>query len=213
MTDTHTPPPSGRTRLPLFVGGAIALAAIAAIAILLIARGGDDRTDLRAPFTGPVIDAPATTGTNYDGRRISLPRAGKPGLVTFLYTECPDICPAITATIRQALEDAGPGGKDIDVTAISVDPKGDTPASVTRFLTKFGMRGRMNYLVGTRAQLEPIWKSWMIAGQPDDQNVSAHSATIVLVDRDGRQVGRYPAGIQVPIADLAADIATLTAQK
>ena len=212
---TETPSPPGRAggpsrRLLLGIISMIGVAAVAAIAVvLLVAASSDDSLDLNATPVRPARDAPLTEGSGYDGEPVSAPTPGRPALVTFLFANCPDVCPMISETIRQALERVGPEADGVDVVAISVDPEGDTPAAVREFLKVHRLEGRMDYIVGTRAELTPIWKDWMVAAQPAGDNMSIHSARVVLVDADGRQVGSYPGGIPVPIDDLAADITTL----
>lgn len=202
-----------RRRRRAVVGGvALAAAVLIALATLALALGdrGGDGLDLRADPVSPSRDAPRTAGTAHDGTPIDLPASGRPALVTFLFTRCPDICPLATGAIRDALDIAGPEAEDaIDVVAVSVDPDGDTRASVDAFLTRHRMQGRMSYLTGTEEQLRPLWEAWLVAAQPDGEAESVHSARIVLVDRRGRQVGDYPAGVAVPVDDLAADLATL----
>lgn len=210
MSTPEHPDTARRSRTPLIAAGAIAIAALAAAAVLVLAvGGGNGGPSLNADSVSPARDAPLTAGTGYDGAPVSAPTPGRPALVTFLFTECPDICPFIASTIRQALERAGDEADAVDIVAVSVDPEGDTPASVRAFLDKHGLRGRMDYIVGTRAELAPLWRAWMVAAQPEGSDVSAHSARIVLVDRQGRQVGDYAAGVQVPISDLAEDLVTL----
>jgi cytochrome oxidase Cu insertion factor (SCO1/SenC/PrrC family) len=51
---------------------------------------------------------------------------GRPYAVTFLYTSCPDVCPAIANDLRDAVR-----GTSAAVVAVSVDPRGDTPTSPT----------------------------------------------------------------------------------
>src|SRR5215216_1670453 len=55
---------------------------------------------------------------------------GKAVLVTFIYDHCPDICPTIVSNLRAAQNELGPQAKDMQVIAVSVDPKGDTPKTV-----------------------------------------------------------------------------------
>lgn len=204
--------PRPRRRTPAIAIGLIAVAALIALAaLLLLARGDGGGPDLNAQAISPSREAPPTAGTGHDGTPVSIPVQGRPALVTFLFSSCPDICLTISRTIRTALDRAGPGADDLDVVAISVDPEGDTPAAVAAFLDTHGLTGRMRYIVGTRAELEPLWSAWMIAAQPPGQPNSAHSARIVLIDRDGRQVGSYAAGIAVDPDDLAADLTALTA--
>lgn len=204
-------PASRRHRLVAIaaLGVAAAIAAIAAVGLFAVGGGGG--SDLNADPVEPPRDAPATRGTNYDGRAVAVPRDGRPAIVTFLFAECPDICPAIATTIRQALDRAGAAADGVDVVAVSVDPAGDTPAAVRAFLERRRMLGRMDYIVGSRAELEPLWDAWFVAAQPDGVPASAHSARVVLVDAEGRQAGAYSAGVPVPIEDLAEDIATLAA--
>ena len=211
MGTPTTPPNASRRNLLLVVGaGAIALAALAAAVIVLVGQSaGGAGLSLNADPVRPERAAPVTRGSNYDGRPLVVPTPGRPALVTFLFADCPDICPAIAATIRGALDRAGPEADAVDVVAVSVDPVGDTPDAVRGFVDKLGLAGRMDYLIGTRAELEPLWQAWLVAGQPEGQPMSAHSARVVLVDRDGRQVGSYAGGVQVPMADLAQDILTL----
>ena len=49
-------------------------------------------------------------------------------LVTFLYTNCPDVCPLITSNLRVAQNLMGPAvSSKAQIIAVSVDPRGDTP--------------------------------------------------------------------------------------
>ena len=59
--------------------------------------------------------------------------SGKAVLLTFIYTHCPDTCPLIVANLHNALVQLGPRAADVQIIAVSVDPKGDTPATVRAF--------------------------------------------------------------------------------
>lgn len=190
--------------------GALAVAAVAALPVAVVALGGGGGPQLNADPVRPARDAPATQGRGADGARVSIPTPGRPAIVTFLYTGCPDICPLAAQEISQALREAKAGPADIDAVAISVDPKGDTPSAVRALLERHRLTGRMRYIFGTTAQLRPLWESWQIAAQPDGAAGSNHSARIVLVDRDGRQAGAYAAGIPIDVGDLAAGVRALT---
>jgi len=130
-------------------------AAVAALSLVLVgvaSRGGDDSRFI-APEISPSRPAPATAGTGFDGRPVSVPTSGRPALVTFLFANCPDVCPTIAATIASSLDALGPAADDLDVVAVSVDPEGDTAPAVGEFLDRFRLRGRMSYITGTRAEL------------------------------------------------------------
>lgn len=203
--------PEPMRRRALIGGLALAAAVLGALLTLAFALrgGGGEGLDLRADPISPSRDAPATIGTGHDGAPIAVPTEGRPALVTFLFANCPDICPLAASAIRRALDQAGPDADAIDVVAISVDPAGDTPAAVDAFLERHRLAGRMRYLIGDEESLRPLWEAWLVAAQPEGEPRSIHSARIVLVDRRGRQVGDYAAGIPVPVDDLAADLVTL----
>ena len=165
----------------------------------------------------PARDAPATAGRGADGAEIRVPREGRPAVVTFLFTECPDVCPLIANQLAAALDTLGPDALGIDVVAISVDPEDDTPKAARAFLARHGLAGRLDYLVGSRESLEPIWAAWQVAAQPaggdgdggHEGERSVHSAPVLLVDRTGRQVGKYSPAIPFAAEDLAADMREL----
>lgn len=197
-----------RTTLAAIVVAAL-LAAL--VTVFLLTRGdGNAALALRAVPYPETIAAPPTLGRDQAGAAVQVPRAGRPAVVTFLFANCPDVCPLVAQEISQALDDAGPAADGVDVVAISVDPEGDDRASVDRFLKAHRLAGRMRYIVGTRAELAPMWKAWQITAQPSgDITKSVHTARVVLVDRDGRQLASYPGGIPFAPEDLAADIRTL----
>ena len=115
----------------------------------------------------------------------------------------------MASEISRALDRVGPDASGLDVVAVSVDPKGDTPVAVRAFLRRHRLAGRMSYLVGSERELRPIWRAWYASAQVAGAPASVHTARIVLVDREGRQVGAYSAGTPIPVEDLAADMRAL----
>ena len=127
-------------------------------------------------------------------------------IVTFLYTSCEDTCPTTAQQIRGALDRLG---KDAPpAIAISVDPTGDTPDSAKAFLADQGLQGRMNYLLGPPVALQRQWTIYGIQPQLKD---SEHSASVVLLDKTGRQQIGFPIDKLTP-EGLAADVQKLRAQ-
>ncbi len=114
---------------------------------------------------------------------------GKAVLVTFLYTNCPDICPLITSNLRVALNLLGARAAQVQIIAVSVDPRGDTPASVADFLRAHEMLGSMQYLIGsaarTRAHVGGLGASAPRARSGQTQTSSAHSALVYGVSASG----------------------------
>jgi protein SCO1/2 len=129
---------------------------------------------------------------------------GVPAIVTFLYSNCEDSCPAQAQQVKGALNELG---RDLPALAISVDPAGDTAQSARAFLSEQRMTGRMRFVLGTRRELRRVWRGYAVQPQLDDLD---HSARIVLVDGDGVQRVGYPLGEVTP-ERLAHDLALLAA--
>jgi len=130
---------------------------------------------------------------------------GKVTVVTFLYTTCKDTCPIVAQQIAGALDRLG---HDVPVLAVSVDPANDTPKLAKRFLAVRQLQGRMHFLLGTRAELAPIWVAYGIRPQG---NGYEHSSHVVLLDREGRQRVGFPSDRLTP-EGLAHDIRRLEAE-
>ncbi|HEY3190549.1 MAG TPA: SCO family protein, partial [Solirubrobacteraceae bacterium] len=147
-----------RVRLALMVAATLAL--LGALGVVLLARQDGGPALGTQGFAGalrPAIPPRDFTLRDQDGRRVSLAaQRGRVTVLTFLYSTCQDTCPAQVQTIRQALDDTH---ADVNVVGITVDPKNDTRKRATTFLVKQTMLGRMRFLLGTRAQLEPVWKA------------------------------------------------------
>jgi protein SCO1/2 len=143
-----------------------------------------------------------------DGRRASLREyRGQVVVLTFLYSTCQDTCPVTATTIRGALDEVG---HDVPTLAVSVDPANDTPDTAERFLLKQGLSaGRMRFLLGTRAELAPIWKAYGI--RPQGKGFE-HSAYVLVLDKDGRQRVSFPID-QLTDRGLAHDIRRLEGER
>jgi protein SCO1/2 len=111
---------------------------------------------------------------------------GQTVAVTFLYSTCQDTCPATAQQIRGALDDLG---HDVPVVAVSVDPANDTQPRARRFLSEQRMTGRMDFALGTREQLAPVWEAYGTTPQEVQQD---HMARLVLVDAKGDQRVGFP---------------------
>ena len=141
--------------------------------------GGAEQARAGEGFYGtlalPAKPAPPIHLRNYLGQPVTLSQyRGKAVLVTFLYANCPDICPLIASNLRVALNMLGKRASEVQVIAVSVDPRGDTPANVARFVREHEMAGRMQYLIGaaarTRADL-----GRMAASAPNARSASRSS--------------------------------------
>jgi protein SCO1/2 len=181
---------------------AIALVLVGALAlggVVLAATSGGGEQPVAAPnqFAGATMPADARAPDfrlrDEEGEPVSMRSLrGQPVVVTFLYSHCQDTCPITAQTIRGALDDLG---HDVPALAISVDPPNDTPASARKFLAEQRANGRIRFVLGSRAQLRPIWKGYGITPQRITQE---HLAHITLVDARGFQRVGYPIAQATP---------------
>lgn len=135
--------------------------------------------------------------------------AGRPYLVTFLYANCPDVCPLIGSQLRGTLEQLGDAARRVGVVAVSVDPRGDTPATVRAWLKRQREPQQFHYLLGTQQELAPVWRAWYAAPQIPGDPESAHTAIVWIVDAEGRLTAKVPAGQPFDVRGLAHDMRAL----
>jgi protein SCO1/2 len=199
---------NGRVLIVLF------LIAVFSLGLIWLAAPGDDDNDSVASgtsrFEGAVmpdgLKAPDFTLRNQDGDTVSMRDfRGRPVIVTFLYTHCEDACPVQAQTIRGALDDLG---EDVPAIAIAVDPPRDTPESARAFLSEQRALGRIDFVLGTRAELKPLWDGYWIRPQSVTEE---HNARFTLVDERGFQRVGYP-GFEATSERIAHDIRLLQAE-
>jgi len=201
---------SSRLALALFATTCALFAVIGVFAISRIDAQSDApavihsaESKFRGGSMPPGVHAPEFTLTDQDGKRVSMAEyRGKPVVVTYLYSHCKETCPVQAQMVRGAMDDLG---HDIPALAVSVDPFRDTPASARAFNRKAKLTGRMRWVLGTRRQLQPLYRAFAIQPQLRD---SEHQAYITLVDRKGLQRVAVPINQTSP-EDLAHDMRVL----
>lgn len=177
-----------RLLMAAFVAGLFAIG-VAAVAIV---ESGDEPADIpQGEFAGSRLPAgvraPAFELTDEQGEPVAMSEfRGRPVIVTFLYTNCDETCPPAAQQVKGALNELG---EDVPALAIAVEPARDTPASARSFLSKQRMLGRMRFVLGSRAELEPVWRGYAIRPQGAG---SEHQGRIVIVDRRGYQRAGFP---------------------
>jgi len=197
----HGSGPSSRTLFAVVV-----LVVIVAGAILLLAGKGSSssppaasRSAGKALFSGseasPPEREPALALRNYNGEAVNMSNyRGKAVLVTFIYTHCPDVCPLITANLHVAQGLLGPvRDAKLQIIAVSVDPRGDTPKTVASFLSKHDMTGHMKYLIGSASQLARVWKAWGVGSERDVHNpgIVEHTGLVYGISASGKVMTLY----------------------
>jgi len=184
-----------RVLITLFL---IAVFAFGAIAFAATRSGKDDDTSTAmAGFEGarmpPGVKAPDFRLQNQDGDTVTMRSLrGGPAVVTFLYTTCEDTCPIQAQTIRGALDQLG---HDLPALAIAVDPPRDTPQRAKAFLSEQHALGRIDFVLGSRSELKPLWDGFFIRPQSVTEE---HQARITLVDAKGYQRVGFPGSEATP---------------
>jgi protein SCO1/2 len=129
------------------------------------------------------IAAPGFTLTDQLRRRVSLAGyRGQPTVLTFLYPTCGPTCILVAQQIRGALDQLP---HPVPVLIVSADPAADTPANVSRFLAQVALAGRVEYLSGTRRQLQAVWRSYRITPPSSSRSTFDRRASVLLIDRAG----------------------------
>jgi protein SCO1/2 len=194
------------------------------VAALFLALGasacGGGSSDTRTPtitvgqtaFAGGELNPPRSlpdfTLRDQSGQEVSMAaQRGKLVLLTFLYTHCPDVCPLITQNLNEGLRTLGSERDQVRVLAVSVDPKGDTPKSVTAFARAHHLVPQFHYLTGSRTELMRVWKAYDVAAVARDPELVDHTAYTMLVDRSGQ--GRVIYDSQVKAKDVVHDVRLL----
>ena len=198
--------------------GATSLIVLAAIAVAVGFFAG---SRLFTPAEAPVLKSallypvpralPEFKLVQADGRPLTLADwRGRWNLAFFGFTHCPDVCPNTLAVFKQAwsaLDNAGKTDR-VRFNFISVDPERDTPAQLARYVAYFSKD--FGAATGEDAELTALTRALglVYARVPDDKGGYSvdHSAAVVIVDPQGRQVGlfRPPFVAETIVADLLA---------
>ena len=179
-----------RSRQLIALTTLILAALVALLAVALASR--HNSANANDEFDGSMLPsgvrAPAFSLHDQNGRPVSMADfRGRPVIVTFLYSHCKDTCPIEARLINQAVQELGT--PKASVLAFTVDPAHDTLASVQAFLRKEHINAPFRWVLGSEAQMKPIWKGYAVTPQTAE---AEHMARITLVDKRGFQKIGYP---------------------
>jgi len=164
------------------------------------ALAGTDLQKRPAPdFT--LIDGPTGEAVSLSALR------GKVVVLTFLYTQCPDVCPLTAEKLRDARDRVASGAADLALVAVSVDPRNDTPEATRDFLRAHRLGGAMRFLIGDGSTLGRVWAMYGIASLPAQSGSVEHNDAIYLIDKQGR--ARSLAHSDIDVDALAASLKVL----
>lgn len=197
----------------------MALLVVLIVALLSLRNTGGGSTGGSSTATNPSglqgtdlggVPAPGFQLTDQFGHTISLAQfQGKPVIVTFMYTHCPNVCPLIAEKLHTVVQSLGSNAQKVAILAISVDPKGDTQAAALAFSEQHQMTNSWHYLTGTQNQLSPVWTAYAIDAQRISASDSTHTSVLYLIDKQGRE--RVLLDQNFTTAQMMADVQKLLA--
>ena len=170
--------------LTAFVSGLVIFLGVFLFASGQLSGNGPAASAIGGPFQ--LIDQ--------DGKPISdRDFKGKPFLVFFGYTRCPDICPATLFEVSEVLRALGPDAERAGALFITVDPERDTPAAMKDYVASFDPNLRA--ATGDAAAIAAAEKAYRVYAKkvPGDHGeyTMDHTALVYLMDKRGRFVAPF----------------------
>jgi protein SCO1/2 len=163
-------------------------------------------------FHGMVLQSPerATnfTLTSHMGQPISLSDfKGQVVLLYFGYTTCPDVCPTTLAELKEARQLLGKRNDEVQVLMVTVDPERDTEPILADYVTHFDPS--FIGLTGAPEEIAEIATYYGVFYERQEADSALgylvdHTATVMVIDRDGYLRLIYPYGTSAE--DMAADL-------
>lgn len=188
-----------------FIAGSLAFAVGAVALGFGIAHfggsGGGATATQPSSVGGPfqLVDQNGATVTEADVK-------GKPYLVFFGFTHCPDVCPTALSEMTQTFDALGPDADKLQALFITVDPARDTPETLKEYLSSFSPRIRG--LTGSQGQVDATVKTFRAYARKvpleGDNYTMDHTALVYLMDRNGAFV--QPLNLKREPADVAAEL-------
>lgn len=178
-----------------------------ALGLLLVLGGFVAQRAVTAQPSASGIGGPFTL-IDQDGKTVTAADfKGKPTLVFFGYTHCPDICPTTLDSLSQTLKALGPDGKAAAL-FITLDPSRDTPAVMKDYLSSFDPR--IVGLTGSQAAVDDVAHEFRVYAKQvptGDGGYSVdHTGVVYLMDKNGAFVESFNPDLDKP-AEAAATLA------
>ncbi|HET7008328.1 MAG TPA: SCO family protein [Candidatus Binatia bacterium] len=113
---------------------------------------------------------------------------GRVVVVAFAYTTCPDVCPLITAALRQVQSGLTPDEhKKVFLLTITTDPEIDAPKVLAGYGKRYGADfANWSFLSGDQAALQIVWKNFGVGVKRKARGLVDHTPLIAVVDRKSK---------------------------
>ncbi|ABE61110.1 electron transport protein SCO1/SenC [Nitrobacter hamburgensis X14] len=173
---------------PLIVFAAFAGSLVVGLTVVLWLLGGLTSKPAVASIGGP-FQLTDQTGQTVTEKSL----VGRPTIVFFGYTHCPDVCPTSLFEMSEVLRAMGKDADRVNAYFVTVDPERDTQATMKEYLSSFDPH--LKGLTGDTAAVTKMASEYRVFIKKiplqDGGYSMDHTALIYLMDRDGRFVSPF----------------------
>lgn len=151
--------------------------------------------------------------TDQDGRPMEFRKLrGKPLVINFIYTSCPDVCTLLTASFKILQEHLTPReAGSVGFLSITMDPEVDTPEVLNAYSRRRQAdAANWRWLTGKAAELAPVWQEFGVSVKRLDRGLIEHTTLTVVADAEGNMRFAYSGSAPDPDA-LLKDLRALGA--
>lgn len=188
-------PAAQRGSLLILVAFALALVGIVGATVAFLPRG--ERPPAMSVVGGP-FRLDSSKGGTVDSRALK----GKPFLVFFGFTQCPNVCPTTLADLGTLLDEFGAQGGEIQAYYITLDPERDTAAVMREYMPSFSER--ITGLTGTKEAIDGVVRDYRAFVKrvplPGGDYTLEHTLMVYMMDRDGGFAGPLDLSAGHPLA-------------
>jgi protein SCO1 len=173
---------------PLVIFAAFIGSLAVGLLVMMWAMGGLKNVTAPAAIGGPfqLVDQAGQTVSEQNLK-------GKPTLIFFGFTHCPDVCPTSLFEISEVLKAMGSDADKVNAWFVSVDPERDTAAAMKDYLSSFDPH--LKGLTGDPADVAKVLSAYRVYARKvplkDGDYTMDHTALIYLMDRDGHFVAPF----------------------
>ena len=127
--------------------------------------------------------------TDQYNNKFSLNNTNDIKIITFLYSNCTDICPTTTLKLREIYNNLHEFKNKFKIIVISVDPENDTPESTLKYSQAYKMSDKWFFLTGHQSELSEIWEkyyisTWITTNNNQNTFDINHAAPIYIIDQN-----------------------------
>jgi protein SCO1 len=190
-----------RATRPLVIIGAFAASLAVGLLLMMWLMGGLKNVTAPAAIGGP-FQLTDQAGQSVTDQNLK----GRPTLIFFGFTHCPDVCPTSLFEISEVLRAMGKDADKVNAWFVSVDPERDTAAAMKEYLASFDPH--LKGLTGNPEAIAKVISSYRVYARKvplkDGDYTMDHTALVYLMDKDGRFVA--PFNLKRSPQDAATDL-------